>query len=139
MYVPPEKMVNHDFMKLVLSEQKAFLPLAQVRFCNLPKYDELSVKKFWPLTQGVVDFMKYMPDPQEDGRLPERAYFWNVLNTVNSDYVAQLISHASQQRMQANQKGEGADTIEISEEMWKKLNLLPFVSCKYLARKRPVV
>ena len=91
MYVPPEKMVNHDFMKLILSEKKAFLKLSEVKWVNVPKYDELSVKKFWPLMQDVTDFMKFMPDPLPDGRLPERAYFWNVLNTVNSDYVAQLI------------------------------------------------
>jgi len=26
--------------------------------------------------------MLYMPDPTPDGRLPEREYFWNVLNTL---------------------------------------------------------
>jgi hypothetical protein len=29
-----------------------------------------------------VAFMLYMPDPTPDGRLPEREYFWNVLNTL---------------------------------------------------------
>ena len=32
--------------------------------------------------------MVYMPDPSPEGRLPDRKYFWNVLNTVNSDYVS---------------------------------------------------
>jgi len=27
--------------------------------------------------------MLYMPDPTPDGRLPEREYFWNVLNTYD--------------------------------------------------------
>ena len=62
---------------------------------NVPKYDELSVKKFWPLMFNVEDFMKYMPDPTADGRLPDREYFWNVLNTVNPAYVRDLIKHSS--------------------------------------------
>ena len=28
LYVPPEKMVNKDFIKMVLTEQKAMLPLS---------------------------------------------------------------------------------------------------------------
>ena len=75
--------------------------------------------------------MVYMPDPSPDGRLPDRQYFWNVLNTVNSDYVSQLVQHATNLRMTAQQDGEDKDTIEISEEWWNKLNALPFVSRKF--------
>ena len=58
--------------------------LRQVRHVNMPRYDELSVKKFWPLMQKDAIFMLYMPDPTADGRLPEREYFWNVLNTLRT-------------------------------------------------------
>ena len=95
---------------------------------NVPKYDELSVKKFWPLMQKDAGFMLYMPDPTADGRIPEREYFWNVLNTLRTEYVQQLIEHANAQRMTVQQNGEGVDAIEISEEWWRKLNALPFVS-----------
>ena len=95
---------------------------------QVPRYDELSVKKFWPLMQPDVKFMQYMPDPAKDGRLPEREYFWNVLHTVHSEYVMRLIQHANEPRMTAQEGGDGADAIEISEEWWNKLNALPFVS-----------
>jgi squalene cyclase len=49
LYVPPEKMLNRDFMKQLLAEDKKLLELRQVIHCNVPRYDELSVKKFWPL------------------------------------------------------------------------------------------
>ena len=89
LYVPPEKMLNRDFMKQLLAEEKKLLELREVRHANVPKYDELSVKKFWPLMQKDAKFIQYMPDPMPkgEGRLPEREYFWNVLNTVKTAYV----------------------------------------------------
>ena len=128
LYVPPEKMVNRDFMKQLLAEAKKLLELRAVRHVNMPRYDELSVKKFWPLMQRDAAFMQYMPDPTADGRLPEREYFWNVLNTLQTAYVQQLIGHANAQRNTVQEDGDGADAIEISEEWWEKLTALPFVS-----------
>ena len=84
-------MLNKDFIKLVLVEKKKLLSLSEVKHVHIPKYDELSVKKFWPLMWEVEDFMVYMPDPSQEGRLPDEQYFWNVLNTVNSNYVSQLV------------------------------------------------
>ena len=84
-------MLNKDFIKLVLVEKKQLLSLSEVKHVHIPKYEELSVKKLWPLMWPVENFMVYMPDPTPDGRLPDRQYFWNVLNTVNSGYVSQLV------------------------------------------------
>ena len=128
LYVPPEKMLNRDFMKQLLVEDKKLLELRKVIHCSVPRFDELSVKKFWPLMQPDKVFMLYMPDPTPDGRLPEREYFWNVLNTLQTDYVQRLIEHANAQRMTLQDNADGADAIEISDEWWRKLNALPFVS-----------
>ena len=84
-------MLNKDFIKLVLVEKKKLLSLSKVKHVHVPKYEELSVKKLWPLMHNVEDFMVYMPDPSAEDKLPDRQYFWNVLNTVNSDYVSQLV------------------------------------------------
>ena len=62
---------------------------------NVPRYDELSVKKFWPILQSDETFMRHMPDPGAEARLPERNYFWNVANTVQHDYVQNVITHAN--------------------------------------------
>ena len=88
-------MLNRDFMKQLLAEEKKLLELCAVRHVNVPRYDELSVKKFWPLMQKDVAFMQYLPDATADGRLPEREYFWNVLNTLQTAYVQRLIEHAN--------------------------------------------
>ena len=44
-------MINKDFLKLVLTEDKALLHLNEVKYVNVPHYDELSVRKFWPMLQ----------------------------------------------------------------------------------------
>ena len=80
-------MINKDFLKLVLTEEKSMLQLNQVKYVNVPHYDELSVRKFWPMLQEDDTFMKYMPNPTTEHYLPERVYFWNVANTVQTDYV----------------------------------------------------
>ena len=49
-YVPKNTMYNKDFLKLVLDGvTKKLLKLKDVKFINVPVYDELSVKKFWPM------------------------------------------------------------------------------------------
>ena len=48
LYVPPEKMMNKDFLKQVFADDKKLFEINKVKFINVPHYDELSIKKFWP-------------------------------------------------------------------------------------------
>ena len=45
-------MLNKDFLKEVFAEQKGLLRLDEVKRINVPLYDELSVKKLWPMMQS---------------------------------------------------------------------------------------
>ena len=99
MYVPPKLMVNKgkgtcplidnvtDFLRQVLSEEKQLMPLSSVKLVTVPNYDELSVKNLWPHMKQIAEFMKYFPDKIPQGRLPAREYFFNIMNSINSDYV----------------------------------------------------
>ena len=118
LYVPPDKMINKDFIKMVLTEQKSMLPLSEVRWVSVPHYDELSVKKFLPKFAEDEEFMMFMPVVNPESRVPERAYFWNVLNTVQNDYVQKVISHANNIRMKADEDTKAVDCIEVSEQWW---------------------
>ena len=93
LYLPPEKCCNKDFFKLVLTGEKQLLELKRVKFVTVPKYDELSVKRFWPMLQSDKTFMRYMPEPsgEGEGRLVDREYFWNIANTVQHAYVQRVI------------------------------------------------
>ena len=123
-------MVNKDFIKMVLTEQKSMLPLREIKWVNVPHYDELSVKKFLPKFSNDEQVMKFIPEVSIESRIPARDYFWNILNTVHPDYVKNVIEHANNLRMKANDETKPHEYIEVSEQWWQKLNAVPFVSCK---------
>jgi len=88
-------MINKDFLKQVLCEEKQLLPLKKVKHICVPKYDELSVTNLYPDLSKRPDLMKYMPANMPKGRQPDRTYFFNVLNTIDEEYVANLIQFAN--------------------------------------------
>ena len=88
-------------MKEVLSGTKALLPLNSVKRVNMPHYDELSVFKLWPDMMHDSEFMKYFPSKFPKGRLPDRTYFFNILNTLMEPYVEQIMTHANKVRTSA--------------------------------------
>ena len=51
LYVPPEYMINKDFLKEVFAEEKDLLELKEVSWINVPLFDELSVINIWPMTK----------------------------------------------------------------------------------------
>ena len=57
LYLPPEYMMNKDFLKEVLTENKSLLRLDQVCIINVPLYDELSVINIWPMMKQDKKFM----------------------------------------------------------------------------------
>jgi hypothetical protein len=40
----------------------------------------------------------FFPDVKDGGRLPDRIYFFNVLNTLQPDFLPKLIKHANEAR-----------------------------------------
>ena len=78
--------------------------------------------------------MQYMMDNYAKDRLPDRTYFFTVLNTVHPEYVAKMIAHANKQRFGAEGEGLENKTISINKEWWDKLNEMPFFSRKYISK-----
>ena len=130
LYLPPTTAVNKDFLKLVLRDRKDFLELADVRFVTVPLYDELAIGKLWPLMRENAAFMRFFPDAYSKGRLPDRAYFFNVMNTVEGEYLQGLIKHAHEMRNAGADKDQEYAQIKISDAWWEKLNAIPFISSK---------
>ena len=98
------------------------MPLNDVKLVNVPAFDELSVKNLWPHCQTIPDIMKYFPDKLPKGRLPCREYMFNILNTLNPQYVSELIQHANKARNSAGEFKSDSETIVISERMIDLLN-----------------
>ena len=79
-------MLTKDHLKLVFSGNKRFLELCEVKFTNVPNYDELSVKSLWPELSQDPEFMSFMPGQLPKGKVCDKKYFFNVLNTVHPEY-----------------------------------------------------
>ena len=95
----------------------------------MPPFDELSVKALWPDMMGHEEFMKYFPSKFPAGRLPDRSYFFNIMNTVMEAYVTLIVKHANKVRATKAHNAEAVDTIEITDEWYEKLTAIPFISC----------
>ena len=77
------------------------MPLKEVKWVQVPKFEELSVENIMKLMKSDEAFMSYFPDKLPKGRHPGRDYTWNIANTLNETYVAHLIEHANRQRYTA--------------------------------------
>ena len=97
---------------------------------KVPQYEELSVKALWPQVQGDEDVSKYFPDQFAVGKGPGRDYFFNVLNTVQPDFLNQIISHANKQRMTTEGEKMKSQSIQISDYWAEQLKSMPYLSCK---------
>ena len=106
------------------------MPLNVVKLVNVPEFDELSVTNLWPHCKNDPKFMKHFPSKLPKGRLPSRDYFFNVMNTLQEEYLQGIIKHAMEQRHSADADKMETQSILCSNEMWEKLNMLPHVSCK---------
>ena len=131
-------MLNKDFLKSVLVEDKDLFKLSAIKFKHVPLYDELSVVQLWPSLQKDAQFMKYMPDKLPRGRVPDREYFFNVLNTLKEGYLSSLIEHAIAQRNSSESQAVEQQVVEVSEHWLEQLKAVPFISCKCTYLSNPL-
>ena len=52
------------------------------------------------------EFMKFFPSKFPKGRLPDRTYFFNIMNTVMEDYVKEIVMHANKVRANKTHEAE---------------------------------
>lgn len=131
LYVPPDCMLNKDFLRQVFAEEKKLFALAEVKFIEVPKYDELSVINIFGRFKKDKKLMMYLPDRLPKGRNPDRTYFFNVLHTLYPEYVKELVKVAGNHRHQAASQSIEDGIIRVSDEWFAKLQEVPFVSGKY--------
>ena len=84
-------MINKDFLRMILMEEKKLFTLEEKREINVPRYDELSVVLLYPKFKNDARFMAYFPDTLPKGRWPDRKYFFNVMNTLYPEYTQSLV------------------------------------------------
>ena len=62
LYLPPDICLNKDFLKDILAEKKQLFRMDQVRWINVPHYDELSLKSIGPQMVNDAQFTSFFPD-----------------------------------------------------------------------------
>ena len=80
---------------------------------------------------------KYFPDVFPEGKGPPREYFYNILNTVHPDFLAQMLAHANKQRMTTEGEKGLKESIQISQFWDEQLKAMPYLSSKYYQRSIP--
>ena len=60
--MPPHEFVTKDFLKAVLVEDKGLLDIKDVRWVNMPRYNEITVSKIMPEVRKIPEVMRYFPD-----------------------------------------------------------------------------
>ena len=124
-------MLTKDFLKQILAEEKKLSEVKEISMIKVPFFDELSVKNIWPRMQKDPGFLNYFPSKLPRGRLPDRTYFFIILNSYQAVYVAHLIQHANRQRNTIAGEHRQMETIELTDAWAEKLMAVPFISCKY--------
>ena len=58
-----------------------------MKFIEVPHYDELSVKSLWPQFAEDEEVARYFLDDFSKDKRPSREYFFNIVNTIQPDYL----------------------------------------------------
>ena len=85
--MPPKNMLTPPFLKQIMKNEKKLLKAAEVRHCNPPRYDEISVANLYDKCIKMENMSFYFPDQYPKGRNCNREYFFSVLATVHPDYT----------------------------------------------------
>ena len=92
--MPTYEMFTKDFVKEVLNGNKKLLKRKEVKFVEVVKYDELSVKHLYTDLIKLPMMSVYFPSKYPKGRQCDRDYMFNVANTIHETVVTEVIHHA---------------------------------------------
>ena len=120
--------MNKDFFKALLKDEKRAYKVGEVSHIIVPKLDELGIKHMLIMIKDDVELKRYFPDEYFKKLVPDRAFFFNTINTMYPEFLSTLISNAHQQRMHVDESYQAEQTIEASDEWLANLQAIPFVS-----------
>ncbi len=97
--MPPENQVNKEFFKQLFMNQKKVFKISEIKHILVPKLDEMGVKQMLPIVAEDEAIKAYFPDEFFGNTLPNRQFFFNIINTMYPGYLDQLLQNANKQRM----------------------------------------
>ena len=106
------------------------MPRDQLRPIDVPRYDELSVVHLIKDIMAQPELAKFFPEQKTPADLPDREYFFNIINTAHHGYLNAVIKHAQDLRFAGKQPQDEKNIIEVNEQWQKELQASPFYSRK---------
>ena len=108
-------MYTKDFAKEVFSGRKRLLKMREVKFINVTKYEELSVKNLYENFLSLDGMKFYFPDRYPRGTQCDREYMFNIANTLYEKITMELIHHSLLQRNAIESDKKKQESVLISE------------------------
>ena len=114
-----------------MKEEKRALRTNEVVHLDIPLYAEISVKNLYEDALADPDVSKYLPSKdQMSGKLPERAFFFGILETLKRHYLTEIIKEAHDKRFKLPEDNQNKDAILISDALMEELTKHPYYSSK---------
>ena len=111
--MPPQYMVTAKFLKQIFDKKKFLIKAADVKICNPPRYDEISVTSLYADCIQLDGMSEHFPDEYPKGRSCSREYFFSILATKQPQYTKELILNSKKQRFDGDDEDAAKERIVI--------------------------
>ena len=69
-----------------MGEKKVFT-MSEIKSIIVPKLDEMSMVNMVPIVQDDDELKNYFPDEYFTGKMPDREFFFNTINTMHPGFL----------------------------------------------------
>ena len=102
--------------------------MQEVRFTNVPTYQEIAVKNIYDKALLLSGMSELMPVSMPKCRTIDRQYFYNCFNTLYPEEVAALVKQANAKRYTVENEKQVENSIIMTKEQANAGEELPFIS-----------
>jgi hypothetical protein len=103
-HLPPKNYITWPYMIKVIKGEKVLVKSNEITLtARLPRFEQLSMKRVWPMFSGEEEIRKYMP-LLNDTNLPPRKFFFEILHSKFPEHYDQLIEHVKNERTKIKKK-----------------------------------
>ena len=83
-----------NFLQSILADKKLVLDKDKLTDRQIkPHWSEFAVKNVWSMVMDSEELCKYLPtDEIDQGRFPDKAFFWGVAFTIIPDWAQEYTS-----------------------------------------------
>ena len=123
--MPPKNMVTPPYLKQILSGEKKLMKVSDIKHCNPPRYDEITVVQLYDTCVQMPRMAQYFPDTYPKGRGCNRDYFFTILATIHPEYVDKLLKNCKEVRFATEENENDGDAIDLDPKWEEEFKAFP--------------